>query len=173
VILVRPSLVCIVDELESPHPAQFQWLMHASSKLQLDQNSQTLVSQRGDAQMHVRLITPSGFTFSQTNEWPLAPKTGYPTARKPEPERLWHFTASTRQSATARRIVAVMDVTATGESPNFDVQVDESNVRVQSRTSATEKLVEIDLATAGPSDAALIRVRSVGDDGDVATWSAR
>jgi len=151
IVLVRPSLVCIVDDLESRQAADFQWLLHAAEELRLDESSQTLVSQRGDAQMEVHLITPGGFTFSQTNEWPLAPKTGFPTAKSPEPVKLWHFTAATRKPAAVRRIAAVMNVGTKAERPDCEVQVNDSGlVRVHTKSGETRAVVDIDLSPHRP-----------------------
>jgi len=174
VVLIRPSLVCIVDDLESPKPAEFQWLLHASEKLLLNESDQTLVSQRADAQMDVHLITPGGFTFSQTNEWPLDPKTGFPTAKRREPSKLWHFTAATRERAAARRIAAVMNVGTTAKRPDCDVQVNDTGiVRVQTRSAEAETVVEIDLSTERAGVAPLLSIRCNPDEGDVETLSVK
>jgi len=172
VALIRPSLVCIVDDLESPDPAEFQWLLHASEEFRPDESTQTLVSHRGDAEMEVRLITPGGFTFSQTNEWPLDPKTGFPTAKRREPHKLWHFTAATRERAAARRIAAVMNVGTKGKLPDCDVQTNDSGiVRVQTRASDADAVVEIDLSTDRAGIAPLLNVRCEPDKDDVETLS--
>ena len=85
VLLVRPSLVCIVDDLQAPELAEYQWLMHACEKLRLDQDAQTLVSHRGNAEMKVRLITP--------------PASGFP---RPMPGR-WHRRRGSRRRKSASR----------------------------------------------------------------------
>ena len=115
-LLVRPSLIVVVDDLEATDPAEFQWLMHAREQIQLDEPQQTLISSRNDATMTVRLFTQDGFRFAQTNEWPMNPKEGYPKVTKNEPEKQWHFTATTRQRAAQRRIAAIMTVTAKDET---------------------------------------------------------
>jgi hypothetical protein len=172
IVLIRPSLVCIVDDLESPRPVQFQWLLHAAEKLRLDESRQILVSQRGDSEMEVHLITPGGFTFSQTNEWPLHPKTGFPTARSREPSRIWHFTAATRQRAGTRRIAAVMNVGTKAQRPECDVEVHGSGiVGVQSIAARRAAMVTIDLSTDQADGSPLLNVRYEPDEGDVETLS--
>jgi len=167
VVLIRPSLVCIVDELEAPRPARFQWLLHASEQFHLDEDAQMLVSRRGDARMAVRLISPSGFEFSQTNQWPLDPKTGFPTAKKREPTKLWHFTAATRERSATRRIAAVMSIAVGDRKPHCDVDADNSGkVRVHAKTKEAETVVGIDLSTDRADDAALLEVRYRPKAGD-------
>jgi len=172
VVLIRPSLVCIVDDLESPKPAGFQWLLHASEQFRLDEVHQTLVSHRGGAEMEVRLITPGSFTFSQTNEWPLDPKTGFPTAKRRVPAKLWHFTAATRQQAMSRRVAAVMNVRTSTDLTVCSVQVDDSGaVRVQTETEAVEAMIQINLSTDRERRAPLLTVRCQPHQGNVETLS--
>jgi aldose 1-epimerase len=174
VVLIRPSLICVVDDLESDQPAQFQWLMHAPEKLQLDEQAQSFISRRGGAQMKVCLLTPAGFDFTQTDQWPLAPKTGYPTARKPEPEKLWHFTAATRHRSATRRIAAIMSVTDQGESPPCDIRVSDSNVvHVTANGPECETEVTIRLTGDSTADAPLLHVRCHPAAGDPETLTAR
>ena len=174
VVLIRPSLICIVDDLEAPKPAEFHWLLHASERFHLDEDAQTLVSHRGDAEMEVHLITSDGFKFSQTNAWHLDPKTGYPTAKKPEPARLWHFTAVTRERSPSRRIAAVMSVSTRDQKPDCDVRVNESSVvRVRAKTAEAETVVEIDLSTDRVGDSPLFEVHCRPKAGDIETLSGQ
>lgn len=163
VVLIRPSLVCIVDDLQSPSPAEFQWLMHAPEELRLDEANQTLISHRGDAEMEVHLITPGRFAFSQTDEWPLDPKTGYPTAKQAEPTKLWHFIADTRQRSTTRRIAAVMNVSTKDDRPECRVQVDGTQVRVDAKTAGAATVIQISLS----ADAPLMTVQCEPKKGEV------
>jgi hypothetical protein len=174
VVLIRPSWVCIVDDLEASRPAEFQWLLHASEQLHLDEDAQTLVSRRGDARMTVHLISPAGFEFLQTDAWPLDPKTGYPTAKKREPTKLWHFTATTRERSATRRIAAVMSIGVGERKPHCDVRVsDSATVRVHAKTKEAETVVEIDLSTDRADGAALVEVRCRPEAGDLETLSVQ
>ena len=168
VVLVRPSLVVIVDDLAAPEPAQFQWLLHGSEKFQLDESSQTLISQRGDAEMEVHLLASTGLSFSQTNQWPMSPKTGYPTAKKPEPTKLWHFTAATREPADRRRIAAVMNVGTDGRRPDCRVvRDDDGRVTVRTKTASTESVVTINLGDDSTDAVPLLEVECQPRSGNV------
>lgn len=111
-LLMRPNVVIVVDELETPKAASFQWLLHSHNQFELGEGTQSLVSRKKDVSMNVALFTDGGFDFTQEHEWPFDPKKGYPTASKPSPKKQWHFTASTREKADARMIVAVMTIAA-------------------------------------------------------------
>ncbi|MHC4399245.1 MAG: DUF4962 domain-containing protein [Planctomycetota bacterium] len=174
VLLVRPLLVCVIDDLEAPKPAEFQWLMHAFDKLDLDERRQTLVSRRGDAAMKVHLITPGGFAFSQTDAWPLDPKTGFPTATAPLPRKLWHFTAGTRERSAQRRIAAVMVVGKEGEEPDCEVRAPSpTKVEALVKLSDGEVSVGIDLST-DPSDRRpILEVHSTPREGEAERFVGR
>ncbi len=153
VLLIRPSLVCIVDDLVAPQSSQFQWLMHAAERLELDEETQTLVSRRGPASMTVRLVTPGDFLFTQTDAWPLDPKTGFPTASRPLPTTLWHFTAETRQRTPRRRIAAVMVVRENDEDPQYEIVArSKSTMEVRTETIGGDAVVKVHLdAEADPA----------------------
>ncbi|MBM3889186.1 MAG: DUF4962 domain-containing protein, partial [Verrucomicrobia bacterium] len=141
VLMVRPSLVVVVDDLETPEPAEFQWLLHGKEQFQLDEAAQTVVSQRSGAKMKVHLVTSGGFGFTQTDAWPVAPKEGFPTSRRSEPAKQWHFTATTKQPAARHRIAAIMVVSAANEpTPDCPINrpaADVLSVRAKSREAVT------------------------------------
>jgi hypothetical protein len=150
VLLVRPSVVIVVDDLEAPEPppeAEFQWLLHAKEQFDLDETGQTVVSHRGSAGMMAHLITPGGFGFAQTDAWLVSPKEGYPTAKKKDPEKQWHFTATSRDRSAKRRIAAVMFVSDNGEVTEGDVRLPSpDSVEVTAKLPAGEATVRINLA---------------------------
>jgi len=99
-VLVRPWLVLVVDDVEASEPVQVEWLMHAKERLDLNEKEQTFVSHRDDAFMKVHLLTPGGFYFHQDDAWPVDPKQGYPTVTTKPPAKQWHFNAQRRQRST-------------------------------------------------------------------------
>lgn len=173
VLLVRPSLVCIVDDLEAPEAAELQWLMHAPERLDLREEDGTFTSRRGDASMDVHLLTPGGVTLSQTDEWPLAPKTGYPTATRREPPKLWHLTATTRERTRSHRIAAIFLVRGPGESPECRVtRGDGDIVRVETEGTGGPARVDIRLSPESPGEA-LMSVEARAAAGAVESLSAK
>ena len=173
-LLVRPSLVCVVDDLEAPDPAEFQWLMHAFEKLDLGEESQTFISRRGGAAMKVHLVTPGGFDFSQTDAWPLDPKTGFPTATRREPRKLWHFTATTRELSAKRRIAAVMVVGTEDRQPDWQVETaSPTGVEIRSKSSEADSVVKIDLAVDAAGAGPILEVRCQPAGGEAEVLSVR
>jgi len=166
VLLVRPALVVVVDDLSAPSAVEFQWLLHAKDKFELDESAQRVVSQRGGAFMKVHLVTAGGFQFSQTDDWPVAPKAGFPTATQREPERQWHFTATTRERASQRRIAAVMLVDADGRVR----QTSAATIEIVSKVPDGEATVKLNLA---PGSSPVLEARYQPETGEAETLSAK
>lgn len=173
VLLVRPDVVIIVDDLEAPAPAKFEWLMHAFDALELNEAAQTFVSRRGGEAMQVRLVTSDRMRFTQSNEWPVAPRKGFPTASAPEPVKRWHFSASTSDAAAARRIAAVMMVGAGGGKPSAQVRENGNRIEVLTTSAQGSGTVRIDLGTTGAGQQPILDVEYRPRSGSVERISVR
>lgn len=173
VLLIRPDVVVMVDDLEAPQPAEYQWLLHAFEKFELDERAQTLVSRRGGAAMQVRFFSGDRLSFAQTDAWPVEPKKGFPTARAAEPEKRWHFTASTPRTSATRRIAAVMTIADKSEKPDCRVR-DAGNglVEVESASRDGVARVRIDLNTPG-AQSPILNVEYRPKSGNVERITAR
>ncbi|UCH09450.1 MAG: DUF4962 domain-containing protein, partial [Fidelibacterota bacterium] len=110
VALIRPSLILVVDDIETKKPVKIDWLMHAREKLILDEEAQQFISPRHDEAMTARLFAVEPLNFSQTDAWPVEPKKDYPMVTAPEPARQWHFTARAKGRKKRWRNAAVMTV---------------------------------------------------------------
>jgi len=158
VLLVRPDVVFVVDDLQAPEPASFAWLMHAKEELDLDVEAQSMISTRGGASLAISLFTAGGFGFAQTDEWPMDPKEGFPTATKRPPAKQFHFTATTEQKAARRRIAAVMALSADGRAADVEVQRQgEGALVVTTRSREGSASVSISLDADAPGDGPIIR----------------
>jgi hypothetical protein len=145
VLLVRPGLVVVVDDLQSPRPAQFQWLLHARERLDLDEPAQAFTSHRGGALMRTHLFTAGGFSLSQTDAWPMSPLEGFPKLKKAEPPKEWHLTASTRRPAAVRRIAAVMFIGEEKEKTQGRARQQGDMIEVTQKAADGAATVRIDL----------------------------
>ncbi len=170
VLLVRPGLLVVVDDLEAKTPASFQWLLHAREKLALDEAAQAFVSRREGKAMAVRLFTAGGFAFSQTDAWPVAPKEGYPKLGEKEPAPQWHFTASARVPATGRRIAAVMWIGEEKEAPAYTLsQSTPDSIAIDVAALNASVRVALDPAAPGP----VLSARCEAQPGAVEALTAR
>ena len=105
------------------------------------------------------MLTADGFSFRQTNQWPVDPKKGFPTVKASPPEAQWHFTADTRTKAAARRILAVMSIA--DEKERVDCRLERVGdlviIRISSAgASEAETVVRVDLSTRAVGQAPII-----------------
>jgi hypothetical protein len=119
VLMIRPSLLLIVDELEAEEPVTVDWLLHGKEKFRLDEESQQLTSLREDLRMDVLLLSEHQFRFSQTNEWPMDPKQDYPMVTEDPPAKQWHFTGHMTNPSKTIVIVALMSVNSPKSNPGL------------------------------------------------------
>ena len=146
VLMIRPSLILVLDEVETAEPSSLQWLLHAHESFAMDQPSQTIVSEKGAESMKVTLITEGGFRFSQTDEWPVDPKKGFPKTKLVPPEKQWHLTAETQQRTSSRRILAVMAVRENGQDPDYSISKSGADhIDVSGRSGGDEFVVRINM----------------------------
>ena len=120
--MLRPSVICIVDDLEAPEPSDYQWLLHSDYQLGLDEKGQQFTEQRDGLVMTARMFSPIPLEFSQSNEWPVDPSEGFPEELENEPEKVWHFKAGTRGRAKRFRMATIMTVERPGETVNARIK---------------------------------------------------
>jgi hypothetical protein len=96
VLFVKPDLIVLVDDLEAPAAASFEWLLHAPVEMVLNgQEDIRVVS--GQAACRAALLWPRGLELSQTDRFEPPPRariklTEYHlTARTPTREVRQHF----------------------------------------------------------------------------------
>ncbi len=119
-LLIRPSLIIIVDELETEEPVTIDWLLHGKEKFRLDEQNQQFTSVRGTVNMDIKLMAENGFEFSQTNEWPMDPKLDYPMVTAAPPAKQWHFTGRMLNPGKETVIAALMSVESGPGSPRLE-----------------------------------------------------
>ena len=115
IFLVRPGLVCIIDELVAPKPSTFQWLLHAFEPFEMDEDGQSVTSRRKGAKMRIWLYTPGGFSFSYTDQFETPYNEGIPSKYHRSMPNHYHFKASTRRRSESQRIAAFALVEGPGE----------------------------------------------------------
>lgn len=127
-LLIRPSVLVMVDDLETPVPANIQWLLHAFEKFNINTNS--IISQRHGATLTGNIYASTPLSLSQTDDWPVAPDKGFPTLKKPLPPKRWHLTAETQENTNRCKIATLFSV----QDPNEDapdLQINQDGNRIQ------------------------------------------
>lgn len=123
IVMIRPSIILIIDDLSGPEPFSVDWLMHGREEMILDQDKQQIESTRLGESMTTQLVTSGNLNFSMTNEWPFDPKKDYPMVTAPPPAKEWHFSASTSKRSKQHRIAAIMCVEEKGMYPDCKIEI--------------------------------------------------
>ncbi|HNY38830.1 MAG TPA: DUF4962 domain-containing protein [Bryobacteraceae bacterium] len=110
----RP-VIFISDYLRSAAPATYDWLLHALSKMGVEDDSGIIRVKDGPARLVVRIISSAPVRFSQTDQFSVLPVRGdTPDTAETEEQRKarfpdqWHLTAKTQEPAREARFLAVM-----------------------------------------------------------------
>jgi len=121
ILFLRPGLFLLLDDLETPEPALFQWMLHAFEEMDLEDIAGRIVSKREGAKLDVHLRSPVGLTLNQTDQFDTPYNTGIPEAFHKDMPNHWHVTAETTQKSDSVRIGAVMVVSNTQERFDLDL----------------------------------------------------
>jgi len=119
ILFLRPGLFILLDDLETPQPATFQWMLHSLEKMHVDGN--TILSRRKGAELQIKLYASQKLHLTQTDLFVPSYNTGIPKAFHREVPNHWHLSASTQQKCQSIRIVAIMSVR--GSEEKLDVEV--------------------------------------------------
>jgi len=120
ILFLRPGLFLLLDDLEAPEPALFQWMLHSFEEMELN-GHQKVVSTRGDAILEVHLRSSVGMALSQTNKFDTPYNTGIPEDFHKDLPDQWHVTGETGIKAKSARIGAIMAVYRGNESPKIQI----------------------------------------------------
>jgi len=99
IIFVKPELVIVYDRLESKEPATYEYWLHAINKINVDGQHNIRVRSE-DVVCDIDFLTPSGLTFSQTDQYD-------PNPRPRIKLREWHLTATTKEKKKRMEFVTI------------------------------------------------------------------
>jgi len=122
IILVRPGLFVILDDLEASEPATFQWMLHTLEKMNLNSEKQLVESRRQNALLKVQLFhsATNPMQLIQTDQFDPPYLEGVPEVYRHQITDYWHetfnkdiaphwhLTASTVTKQQSLRIAAIM-----------------------------------------------------------------
>ena len=159
VVFVRPSMLVVVDELEAESPVEISWLMHTKEESALRPQNQFFTARRNDERMGVHLVCSTGpLAISQTDQWPMPPKQGYPMVTVPDPAPQWHFKAVTSQRKASHRLAAVMMIGDSTKIPKHHLSDTDDGIRVVAELDKGRAEVDIRLVGETSESQPLIQV---------------
>jgi hypothetical protein len=104
-------VVVLYDDLEAESPATYQWLLHALEEMQIDAPANTVTVARGAARLKVQFLQPGALSFSQTDQFSVAPEA-------PNMPNQWHLAASTSEPTARRQFLTVLLPYPDGAQPS-------------------------------------------------------
>jgi hypothetical protein len=138
VIMLRPDIVVIYDELEAEQPSTWSYLLHSYYKMEMDPKDFMLTTSNRRGRALVHLYGSSGMDWSVTDEYPV-PAENWRGIRDESGKLIeytnnaWHFKAETEPSSK-QRFLAFYQVRPHGMAEDFDFneirQVDSNTFRI-------------------------------------------
>jgi hypothetical protein len=149
-LFLRPGLLLLLDELEAPEPARFQWMLHSLSPMQVGSNR--VVVERKGTRMEALLAASTGLTLNCTDEFGVPYNQGVPEAFHREVPDHWHLEAETERETGAARIAAVFGVSGPGEKVELET-IDHPGwfgIRAYSPSGRSDGWLQLEPDTPGP-----------------------
>ena len=119
ILLLRPNIFMLLDEIESEQPASFQWMLHSFEQMQLGNESVKI--RRNHAQLDVHLFCKSELKLSQTNQFATPYDEGITSGNIEIPPAQWHLTAETAEKSHRVRIGAIMVASDVGKQTMYSI----------------------------------------------------
>lgn len=113
-VMLRPSIVVVYDELVADHKAEWTWLLHNDSRIQVDKLQKTLVADNSMASAQVNLYSSSDIEFKLTNEFSV-PVENWTQKRDQEGNIIdfknqWHFSGVSKNNTEKMRYLAIFQI---------------------------------------------------------------
>lgn len=137
-LLLRPDILVVYDELEAVKPVEWSYLLHAYQPIEADVEKHTITTTNPAGRVIVRLYSGEAMDWQVTDEYEV-PAENWRRIRNKEgelinyPDNAWHFAAKTEQ-APATRFLAIMQFRPSGDMEPYDFndlrRIDENTFRL-------------------------------------------
>lgn len=113
-VMMRPSIIIIYDELIADHDAEWSWLLHNDTGLEVDADNKTILGKNELAGAQVSLYTSSPIDYEVTNQFSVpvenwtkkVDKNGILVVFKNQ----WHFSGVSKEKIKKMRYLAIIQV---------------------------------------------------------------
>jgi hypothetical protein len=149
-LLLRPSTIVIYDELEANHDAEWSWLLHNDSGLQMNPENNTILAKNEVTYARLSLFGSAPVDFRITDQFSV-PVNNWTNKIDEEGDTLifknqWHFKGVSKEKSAKMRYLAVIQVKPDGSFEQVLHQKDGSfrvgnwNLKAQLDASKTANL---------------------------------
>jgi hypothetical protein len=151
ILFLRPAVFLLLDELEAPQPARFQWMFHAFEEMQMI-NTQ-IISHRNGTRLEVYLNSKEALQLSQSNQFDTPYNQGIPQEFQRDVAPQWHVTVETKEPQQKIRIAAVMIVSGPTETIRTELLAREGwfGVRATAGNTTAEGWIQTETGISGPA----------------------
>ena len=166
ILFLRPGLFLLLDDLEAPEPARFQWMLHAFEEMEVGEAQ--IISRHDGSALDVRLSSPAGLKLSQTDQFDTPYNDRIPEQFHEDLANHWHVTAETGEDAATVRIGCVMGVWDAEETYGLEVLDHEGwfGARATGDFGTAEGWVQLTPGAPGPPGYGEGVICGVAADGD-------
>jgi hypothetical protein len=132
IIMLRPSIVVVYDEMEADHDAEWSWLIHSYDKMGVDEEKYTITAKNAVAEGRVSLFGSVPLDRVLSDQFSVKPENW----RQPKDEEgdtieyrnQWHFKGVTRRGTSRMRYLAIIQVLPNATRMGFaDIHRKEDN----------------------------------------------
>jgi hypothetical protein len=114
IIMLRPSVVVVYDELEADHNAEWSWLIHSYAKMDVDREKYTIIARNAVAEGRVSLFGSVPLNCVLSDQFSVKPE-NWRQLKDEEGDTIeyrdqWHFKGVTRQNTGRMRYLAIIQV---------------------------------------------------------------
>jgi len=106
-LLLRPDVLVIYDELEAEKPVNWTYLLHSYDRIRIDPEKRHLAVRTSKGRTDVRLLASAGLDWAVTEEYPV-PARNWRGIRDEDgklleyPNDAWHFSAQSEKTRAMR-----------------------------------------------------------------------
>jgi len=124
VIMLRPSIVVVYDELEADHDAEWSWLIHTYEKMDIDEEKCTITARNAIAAGRVSLFGAVPLRCVLSDQFSVKPENWRKLKDEDgdviEYHDQWHFKGVTKQNTDRMRYLAIIQVVPKEPPRTFD-----------------------------------------------------
>ncbi|WP_255067593.1 DUF4962 domain-containing protein [Lacihabitans sp. LS3-19] len=113
-LMLRPGIIVIYDDLEADHKADWSWLLHNDTGLEVNEKTKSIIAQNEVGGAKVSLYSSSAINFEVSTEFSIpvdnwtkkTDEDGEPIDFKDQ----WHFKGSAKEKTNKMRYLAIFQV---------------------------------------------------------------
>jgi len=110
VLYIRPGFFLILDDLQTPEPQTFQWMLHALKEMHIEHNIVTINRLGARAQFTLFTSANQSLKFSQTDKFDTPFHAGTDSSFETTVKDHWHLSVETPSTKNNKRIAAFVNV---------------------------------------------------------------